>query len=128
MTGGVFLGVAAWTFLRRRPIRVEIVGASMRPTLEPGEWALAVPAATYRVGDIVILRHPERERFELVKRIVAGPGDRAPDGSVSGGYWVQGDAADASTDSRSFGAVGANAIAARVRLVYAPWERRRTVR
>ena len=124
----MFLAAAAWTFLRRKPIRVEIVGASMRPTLEPGDWALAVPAATYRVGDVVVLRHPERDGFELVKRIVASPGRFAPDGGVTDGYWVEGDAADASTDSRTFGAVERGAILARVRLLYAPWDRRGVIR
>jgi signal peptidase I len=124
----VFLVAAAWTFLRRRPIRVEIVGASMRPTLEPGDWALAVPAATYRAGDVVVLRHPERDGFELVKRVVAAPGEPTPDGPVSDGYWVEGDDAEASTDSRTFGVVEPGAVVARVRLVYAPWDRRRLVR
>jgi signal peptidase I len=125
-----FTAVAAYAFVRWRPFRVEISGGSMRPALEPGEWALATPASSFRRGDVVVVEHPEREGFEMVKRVVAVPGDRAPNGGVLGeGYfWVQGDSADASTDSRSFGAVRREHLRARVRIVYWPLERRRVVR
>jgi nickel-type superoxide dismutase maturation protease len=118
---------AAWGFVRWKPFRVEIVGSSMRPALEPGEWALAVVAASYRRGDVVVLEHPERPGFELVKRVIAVPGDLAPDGRVldADRFWLEGDAADASTDSRTFGAVGRASLVGRVRLVYHPFERRR---
>jgi signal peptidase I len=114
--------------LRWRPFRVEIVGGSMRPTLEPGEWALAHVASRYGRGDVVVLEHPERPGFELVKRIIAAPGGMAPDGRVlhDGEFWVEGDA-DASTDSRVFGPVQGSAFVGRVRLVYAPLERRRVI-
>lgn len=128
MGGAAFTAVAAWVFLRRKPFRVEIVGASMRPALEPGDWALAVPTSTYRRGDVVVLGHPEREGFELVKRVVAVAGDVAPDGRVLGTdeLWVEGDA-DASTDSRAFGPVNRASCVGRLRLVYYPFERRRLV-
>ena len=112
--------------LRWRPSRVEIDGGSMAPALLPGDWALAVPARRVKVGDVVVLGHPERLGFELVKRIVAGPGDLAPDGTPLGAdrWWVEGDVANASTDSRAFGPVPRSAIRLRVRLIYAPASRR----
>ena len=102
----------------------------MRPALEPGEWALATPASRFRRGDVVVVEHPERESFEMVKRVIGVPGDRAPNGDVlgEGEFWVQGDSPNASTDSRSFGSVRQEHLKARVRLVYWPLERRRLVR
>jgi signal peptidase I len=125
-----FTAVAAYAFVRWRPFRVEISGRSMRPALEPGEWALATPASSFRRGDVVVVEHPERQGFEMVKRVVGVPGDRAPNGGVlgEGEFWVQGDSADSSTDSRSFGAVRREHLRARVRIVYWPLERRRVVR
>jgi signal peptidase I len=130
LVGAAFTAVAAYTFVRWKPFRVEITGSSMRPALEPGEWALAVATSRFGRGDVVVVEHPEREGFEMVKRVVATPGDRAPDGRMLSGeeFWVEGDSADASTDSRTFGSIGRDRLKARVRLVYWPLERRRIVR
>jgi signal peptidase I len=100
----------------------------MRPALEPGEWALAHATSRYRRGDVVVLEHPERPGFDLVKRITAVPGEVAPGGRVlrEREFWVQGDG-DASTDSRAFGPVEVSSLVGRVRLVYAPFERRRVI-
>jgi signal peptidase I len=102
----------------------------MVPTLEPGDWALTTPARRLRVGDVVVVEHPGRSGFEMVKRVVAGPGDRAPEGTDLGpdSWWVQGENEAESTDSRQFGPVGRDLIVARVRLVYWPAPRRRLVR
>ena len=43
-------------------------------------------------------------------------------------FWVQGDHEPASTDSRHFGPVHAEALRAKVLLVYGPGKRRRLVR
>jgi signal peptidase I len=117
----------AYAFLRWKPFRVEIAGGSMRPSLEPGDWALAVATGRVRRGDVVVVEHPGRRGLEMVKRVVAVPGDRAPDGRILGGdeYWVEGDAPDESTDSRTFGPVGRGLFRGDVRLVYWPPERRR---
>lgn len=97
----------------------------MLPTLEPGDWALAVapgPRRRFRRGDIVVVEHPERPGFEMVKRVTAVPGDLAPDGRTLGAdeFWVRGDAPESSTDSRTFGPVPRERVKARVRLVYWP--------
>lgn len=128
--GVAFTAVAAYTFVRWRPFRVEISGGSMRPSLEPGEWALAVATSRFGRGDVVVVEHPERHGFEVVKRVAAVPGDVAPNGVTLGAdeYWVEGDSPDASTDSRAFGPVHRRDVKARVRLVYWPFERRRIVR
>ncbi len=93
----------------------------MAPTLRHGEWGLAVAARRVRRGDVVVVEDPRRPGFELVKRVIAVPGDLAPDGSrLDGRYWVEGDRPDASTDSRAFGPVEARAIRGRVVLIWWP--------
>lgn len=116
----------AYSFVRWRPSRVEIAGPSMAPALLPGDWALALPVRGLRRGDVVVVEHPDRPGFEMVKRLVATPGDVIAGGRALGAdeWWVEGDDAE-STDSRQFGPVGRRAIKARLRLVYWPPERRR---
>jgi len=125
---GVFVALA-YSFVRWRPFRVEVSGRSMAPTLVPGDWALAVASRRLRLrrSDVVVIEHPHRPGFEMVKRIVAGAGDVAPDGRVlgPGEWWVEGDAPEASTDSRAFGPVASERIVAVVRLIYWPPGRRR---
>jgi len=101
----------------------------MVPTLMPGDWALAVTRRRYHRGDVVVVEHPGRPGYEMVKRITTLPdesvGERAIDGDE---YWVEGDMADASTDSRHFGPVRQDHLKARVLLVYWPKARRRRIR
>ena len=101
----------------------------MRPTLEPGDWALAILPDHIRPGDVVVVQHPERPGFEMVKRVVSIPGGRAPDGTdLVDGVWVEGDDPASSTDSRVFGAVPMDLIRGRVRFVWWPPERIHPVR
>jgi len=125
----LFAGIAAaYGFQRWRPSRVEVAGASMRPTLEPGDWALAVRVQQVRRGDVVVVEHPERPGFELVKRVVHVPGEEAPDGRVlMDEVWVEGDEPEGSTDSRRFGPVPIGHVHARVRWVWWPPERVRSL-
>jgi type IV secretory pathway protease TraF len=122
VAGGVALALAA---LRWRPFRVEVRGGSMLPALEPGDWALAV-SKPVRAGDVVVVEHPERPGFELVKRVVAVPGDVTGDGRVLGAdeFWVEGDAGGSSSDSRAFGPVGRAGVRGTVVYVWWPSGRR----
>jgi nickel-type superoxide dismutase maturation protease len=120
------IGVALF---RWRPARIEVHGASMVPTLMPGDWALAVTRRRFRPGDVVVVEHPGRPGYEMVKRITRAPNERV-DERVLGEdeFWVEGDREDASTDSRHFGPVRREQVKAKVVLVYWPKERRRRVR
>ncbi len=101
----------------------------MAPTLLPGDWALAVARRTFRTGEVVVVEHPGRPGYEMVKRITARPGDRVADRVLGPDeYWVEGDREDASTDSRRFGPVRREHLKAKVLLVYWPKERRRRLR
>jgi len=97
--------------VRLRPFRMEVRGESMRPTLEPGDWCIAVRNRRVRPGQVVVLRRPDRSGLEVVKRIAQGDG---------GGWFVVGDNPPVSTDSRQFGPVAPSAILGRVLLVYWP--------
>ena len=129
MLATLFAGIAAaYGFQRWRPFRVEVAGTSMRPTLEPGDWALAIRVRSVRRGDIVVVEHPERPGFELVKRVVHVAGDVAPAGfELVDEIWVEGDEPEASSDSRRFGPLPIERVRARVRWVWWPPERVRSL-
>ena len=114
--------VALWW--RWRPFRVAVEGTSMAPTLEPGDLLVAVRPKVLHAGTLVVVEHPERPGFELVKRLAAGPGD-VVSGRTLGleEWWVLGDEPGASTDSRDFGPVAAYSIRGEVRLRYWPLPR-----
>ena len=105
----------------------------MVPTLVPGDWALVVAPRRFARGDVVVVEHAERPGYEMVKRLAGVPGDRVADRAGgrtlgAGEFWVEGDHEPASTDSRAFGPVRADALKAKVLLVYWPPERRRRIR
>lgn len=127
--GASVLVLAGWTFLRTHPSRVAIEGPSMAPTLLPGDWALVVTPRSFDRGDVVVVEHPGRPAYEMVKRLVGIPGDTVGERVLGAGeFWVEGDFAQASTDSRTFGPVTRDELRARVLLVYWPVDRRRVVR
>jgi nickel-type superoxide dismutase maturation protease len=129
LSAAATVAAIAVAFFRWRPTRIEIQGASMVPTLLPGDWALAVSGRRPRKGHVVVVEQPGRAGYEMVKRLTAMPdesvGERILDDDE---YWVEGDREDASTDSRHFGPVRREHLKAHVLLVYRPKERRRRVR
>ena len=97
----------------------------MVPTLMPGDWALAVTRRRYRRGDVVVVEHPGRPGYEMVKRVVKGPHEPVGERVLAEDeFWVVGDREDVSTDSRHFGPVRREQVKAKVLLVYWPKERR----
>jgi len=107
--------------------RVRLSGLSMSPALLPSERVLfdrlAFARDRPRAGDIALLERPGEPALHLVKRISAVPGDVAGGRTLERGeYWVEGDNAGASTDSRSFGPVRRRHLLARAWLVYWPTE------
>ena len=95
--------------------RVEVVGESMRPTLEPGDRLLLARTRRARPGDLVAVRDPRFDRRTVVKRVAA---------VSASGLTVLGDNPAASTDSRIFGTVRSDALQGRVLYRYFPPRRR----
>ncbi len=77
----------------------------MAPTLVAGDFVLAQAGAAVEVGDVVVAEHPGESGRVVIKR-VAGISD--------GGVDLRGDAAEQSTDSRSWGLVPASRVLGRV--------------
>ena len=92
---------------RRR--RFIIQGESMLPTLPPGKW-IFVEDGYYdtqhpQINDLVLLSHPHKNGFVMVKRISAIEGENV---------MVVGDNLQHSTDSRHFGSVAISQLKAKV--------------
>lgn len=101
----------------------------MAPTLLPGDWVLVVSPRDYARDDVVVVEHPGRPGYEMVKRIHGVPGEFVGTRELGlGEYWVEGDFAHASTDSRQFGPVTREELRAKAVLIYWPPGRRRLVR
>lgn len=105
--------------LRSLGVRHDVVGGSMRPTLEPGDWLLTDPVAYVKAppvtGDLVLVPDPREPSRLLVKRVAE---------VYEGGeeLWLVGDAPDASADSDTFGPVRTATVEGR------PWFRYRPLR
>jgi nickel-type superoxide dismutase maturation protease len=101
-------------FLWRSVHRVEVTGTSMAPALRPGDRLLVVGTPWLpRPGSVVAVRDPRLPTRVLIKR-VAGVDRRG------GTLEVAGDAAEASTDSRTFGPVDRTMVVGRAVYRYAP--------
>lgn len=87
----------------------------MEPALRNGEWWLVRRTSRVRAGDVALIAHPRRPDALIVKRLARRDRD---------GWWVLGDNADASEDSRNFGAVPEANVVGRVTARYSPIRRR----
>ena len=105
--GALVAGVVRLAGIRR----VVVEGASMLPTLVPGDRLVVVRARRPAVGDLVAVPDPRRPRRLLVKRIASEDGD-----SVE----LRGDNPASSTDSRRFGPISKSSLRWRVVHRYAP--------
>jgi nickel-type superoxide dismutase maturation protease len=114
-------GLLTWVIVRTRPFRVAVEGPSMAPTLQPGDFLVATIRGLRRRGSLVVVDHPGRSGYEMVKRIAAVPGGDASKRTFDQtGYWLLGDNPWASTDSRTLGPVPEEAIRGVIRLRYWP--------
>ena len=93
---------------------------SMMPGFRPGDRLLVDPrpSRSPAAGDVVALKDPEAPGRLLLKRVVR------VEGSPPSRFWVEGDAATASHDSRHFGWVDGPALVGLAWFRYAPEARR----
>jgi nickel-type superoxide dismutase maturation protease len=103
--------VAAFRLTRR----LEVVGPSMMPTLEPGDRVVALRTRRVRAGDLVVVPDPRLGRRMVVKRVAT---------ASAAGLTLRGDNPAGSTDSRAFGAVPTASVRGRVVYRYHPPARR----
>ena len=73
---------------------VLVEGLSMLPALRPGDCLLVRRCTRPRPGQVVVARFPARPDLLVVKRLVRPVGDL---------WWVEGDNAAATDDSRTYG-------------------------
>jgi nickel-type superoxide dismutase maturation protease len=101
----------------RAPYGVAVVaGSSMVPALHHGDCVVLRRGSRVRVGDVVVVRRPDRPDLVVVKRVREVLSD--------GRLWLAGDNPSASDDSRVFGAVEPDAVEGRVVVRYWPLFRR----
>ncbi len=115
---GAAAGAGVWLAFLRRFERYAVTGASMEPALVDGDW-LIVDTAAYRrraprPGEIVMAKDPRLPERTLVKRV---------ERQMPAGWWLLGDNADASSDSRIFGAVPDELLLGRLVCRYWPLSR-----
>lgn len=108
-------------------LRYVVADRSMAPGLLPGDRLLVrrLWASQPRVGDVLVVRDPREPGRALVKRLARVEG--AGRSSAAPRYWLLGDNAAASRDSRAFGPLGRGAIVGRVVWRYLPGHRRGSV-
>jgi nickel-type superoxide dismutase maturation protease len=85
--------------------RFRITDTSMQPTLRPGDRVIVATWLRVRVGDVVVLRDPERYTTYSAKRVAA---------LTRGGLDLRGDNVNVSRDSRHFGSVPRQLVIGRV--------------
>jgi hypothetical protein len=99
----------------------------MLPSLRPGDWLLAVAGPLPRRGSLVVVEHPLKPGFEMVKQIDHLPGETIPGHEPQtlgpDEYWLVGTNEGASTDSRALGPIADRRIRGVVLLRYRPLRR-----
>ena len=119
---GTFSAVVGGAVLFRLT-RYEIAEDSMEPTLSDGDWVIGLKRPRgIRRGDVIVLEHPRREGFDLVKRVAAAPRGRIHGRTMSSDeVWVESDnPVEGSVDSRILGPIPLNRVRARVLVRYKP--------
>jgi nickel-type superoxide dismutase maturation protease len=117
----LFAAALAWALVWVRPFRVAVDGDSMVPTLRPGDFLLATGRGPLRRGSLVVVEHPARPGYEMVKRIAAVPGEGVAERALDRAeFWLLGDNPRGSTDSRTLGPMPLGSIRGVVRLRYWP--------
>lgn len=65
-----------------------VVGTSMVPTLQNGDWLVTMPKTEYVYGDIVVVTQPNIHNEPLIKRVIATEGQKVDINFTSGQVFV----------------------------------------
>ena len=93
-------------FLAKPVTTVVVAGDSMLPTYASGDWLVVTRNGRITPGQVVVIERESRPGILLIKRVLRAEGQK---------WWVEGDNASASDDSRSFGAIDESEIVGRIR-------------
>lgn len=108
--------VAALAWIKWRYTRYAVSGASMEPALHEGDFVIvdrkAFAGRLPRPGEVILAKDPREPSRTLVKRVTWV--------DLHGQIWVEGDNRPQSTDSRTFGRMGASGLVGRVVFRYWP--------
>lgn len=85
VTTAIVIIFILFTFICRP---TSVVGTSMIPTLNNGDWLLTMARSEYKTGDIVIITQPNIFNEPIVKRIIATEGQKVDINFVSGQVFV----------------------------------------
>jgi nickel-type superoxide dismutase maturation protease len=88
--------------------RYRVEGNSMLPTLQDGDEVLVKPSQSYRIGDVIVAKHPFR-KTPMIKRVT--------EISTGGKLFLRGDNPAESSDSRTFGGIAEKDILGKVECV-----------
>lgn len=80
-----------FTFIGRP---TSVVGHSMDPTLDNGDWLMTIKKSEYKYGDIVVITQPNVHNEPLIKRIIATEGQWIDINFTSGQVFVDGEELD----------------------------------
>ena len=76
----VLLGIAVFALFHITIGSFKVYGTSMLPTIEEGEYIMVSKAAYFfgepKRGDIIVFDSPQNPQTDLIKRIIALPGDK----------------------------------------------------
>lgn len=103
-----YLEFLLWIIRQRQ--RLKVTGSSMLPLLQPGEEILVATKA-YRkslpkIGDVVVLKHPQENKLTIVKRIL--------DIDQNCNCFLIGDNLTQSSDSRHWGLIKSSNLIGKV--------------
>lgn len=71
-----------------------VVGTSMLPTLQNGDWLITMPKAEYKYGDIVVVTQPNVHNEPLIKRVIATEGQKIDINFTSGQVMINNETID----------------------------------
>jgi len=108
----------------------QIVGRSMFPTIQAGNWVLVSTIQKQKIerGDVIVLMSPTTANERIIKRVVGTEGDVVQPRSISstveiprGHIWIEGDNSELSIDSNAYGPVPISLVTGKARAVIFPF-------